>query len=141
MVRILLSFTTNHRLWVLLVDWQSGTEMTDNFYLGRGLQMSDFERYPDLARLALGLPPWVIHLRTLNNLNTAAAILLAVAVSFSTSIGSGFAYLAIFIVGRFLIGGVSSTLAQSSSVLASIVIGTLAQVLLNVALALHYFGV
>lgn len=103
--------------------------------------MNDYERYPDLARLALGLPSWVIHLRTLNNFNTIFAILLAIAVGFTASIGSGIVYLALFVVGRFLIGGLSAILAQSGSVLASIVVGSLTSVLLNLVLALHYFGV
>lgn len=103
--------------------------------------MNDHERYPDLARLALDLPSWAIHLRTLNNINTIFAVLLAIAVGFSASIGSGFVYLALFVVGRFLIGGLSVVLAQSGSVLTSIVIGSLTSALLNVALAFHYFGV
>jgi hypothetical protein len=83
-------------------------------------EMNEFERYPHLMSAALGLPPWAMHLRTLNNLNTLAAIGLAIFVAFSQSLGSGVAYAAIYIVGCLVVAGIGSNLAQRGSMLGNL---------------------
>ena len=102
--------------------------------------MNEFERDPHLMSVALGLPPWVVHLRTLNNLNTLVAIGLAIFVAFSESFGSGAAYAAIYIVGWSIVAGIGSALAEQGSILASILLATVILMTLNLALALHFFG-
>ncbi len=73
--------------------------------------MDEFERYPNLMSAVLGIPPWAKHLRTLNNLNTLAAIILAIVVGFSQSLGNGLTYAAIYLLGWLIVAGVGSTLA------------------------------
>lgn len=103
--------------------------------------MNEFERNPQLMSALLGLPSWAVHLRTLNNLNTLAAIGLAIFVAFSGSFGSGVAYAAIYTVGWSIVASIGSAIAQRGSMLASILLATVVLITLNLALALHFFGV
>lgn len=104
---------------------------------------NDFERYPDLIWAALGLPPWAMRLRMLISLNGSAAIVLVVIVGFVQSLCSGLAYAGIYFAGSFIVRAVASRLAAQGSMrmLASIVVGTIVHVALNLGLALHFFGI
>jgi len=57
--------------------------------------MNEFEKSPNLMNAALGLPPWAVHIRTMNNLNTLTAIVLAIVVGLAKSTGAGIAYFGI----------------------------------------------
>ena len=103
--------------------------------------MNDFDRYPNLMTAALGLPPWAIHLRALNNINMLVAFGLALIVAFSQSFGAGLAYAGIFIAGKLVISGIGSVLASQGSMLMAIMIATVVLLALNGLLALHFFGI
>ena len=61
--------------------------------------------------------------------------------AFSGSFGSGVAYAAIYMVGRLIVAGIGSALAQRGSMLASILLATVVLITFNLTLALHFFGV
>ena len=103
--------------------------------------MDEFERYPNLMNVVLGIPQWVKHLRTLNNLNTLAAIILAIVVGFSQSFGSGLVYAAIYFIGWLVVAGIGSFLVQQGSMVGSIIIATVVLVTLNIVLTLYFFGI
>lgn len=90
---------------------------------------------------ALGLPPWAIHLRTVNNLNTLAALILAVIVAFTGSFGAGAIYFGLYAVAWLIVAVIGSKLAQSNSMLASIVVGAIILISVNLTLALYFFKV
>ncbi|MBU2676124.1 MAG: hypothetical protein KJP16_03505 [Gammaproteobacteria bacterium] len=103
--------------------------------------MNEFEKYPNLMMAVLGLPPWATHLRTLNNLNTLAAVILAIVVALTKSIGAGAIYFGLYTVAWLLVAAIGSKLAQSKSMLASIVVAAIILITVNVTLALHFLEV
>lgn len=99
----------------------------------------DARQFPHLARALLGLPAWARHIRTVNNINLAAAVLLALVLAASRSLGYSLVYLALFFGLRVVSAKVGDMMSRSTGALNALLFVTGFMILANIFLLLQFF--
>lgn len=100
----------------------------------------DAGQFPNLTRALFGLPTWARHIRTVNNVNVAVAVLLAVILATNKSLGSGVVYAGLFFGLRMVSAKVGDTMSRSVGMLNALLAVTGFMVLVNAFLLLYFFG-
>jgi hypothetical protein len=101
----------------------------------------DISTFPHLYSALVGLPPWAMHLRTVNKLVVLVAV--GVAVYFWVSEGMRFSvsYIIFFFLGYFAIALFGFLIARSGPLFLSIILGTVLLIAYQILLILHFFRV